>query len=73
VPFAVLFIPLNSMIISFGNGVQMETTLPRMLEILLEAKEFIIYWYKLIRALMMKSEKDKNRIFHGGLLDCWCG
>jgi len=28
------------MIISFGNGVQMETTLPRMLEILLEAKEF---------------------------------
>jgi hypothetical protein len=40
VPFAVLFIPLNSMIISFGNGVQMETTLPRMLEILLEAKEF---------------------------------
>jgi hypothetical protein len=51
----------------------METTLPRMLEILLEAKEFIIYWYKLIRALMMKSEKDKNRIFHGGLLDCWCG
>ena len=39
VPFAVVFIPLKSMIISSGNGVQMETTLPIMLEILLEAEE----------------------------------